>query len=177
MADNKSLNLINFFNNASLTQIQNREYSRQIMALNDVTAQNGLVLSEADAYDLVETRNKSLADNHRVEIGIGIVAKIIEKFCASTFIHQPNYAETLNELVEIFYYIKTEAKDKISDTDLLDLMWDYFENRSFGSMELMTGRELETLLKYIYEDRKDYSLDIDDDYNSFPEGYFEDEED
>lgn len=165
MADNNMLTPFNFFSGGELTQAQNREFCRKLLELNDNTIQKGLVLSETDARELIETRNKSLSDNSRVEIGIGIVPKIIERFSQSAFIHQSNYSETLNELVDIFYYIKTESKDKISDNDLIDLMWDYFENRCFGSIELMAGRELEILLKYIHGGRTSYILDHNDDYN------------
>jgi len=169
MAHNTMLSPISFFDNNALTAIQNKEYCRRILELNEDTIQRGLLLSEADARDLVDTRNKSLAENNRFELGVETVAKIITRFSGSSFIYQANYAETINELVEIFYFIKTEAVDKISDKALLDVMWDYYENKCCGSIELMTGRELEILLRYIHGDRKRYTLDEEDDYNSEPE--------
>jgi hypothetical protein len=169
MTDNKTFTPANFINSAALTEIRNKEYCRQIMELNDETIQHGLVLSEADVRDLVDTRNKSLSENNRFELGVDTVTKIITRFSESSFIYQSNYAETINELVEIFYYIKTEAVDKISDKALLDVMWDYYEIKCAGSIELMTGRELEILLRYIHGDRKNYTLDEEDDYNSEPE--------
>ena len=169
MAENKMLSPVKFFSGNGYLAIQNKEYCRLLMELNDETIQRGLILSEADALDLVETRNKSLADNGRFELGVDTVTKIITRFSESSFIYQSNYAETINELVEIFYYIKTEAADKISDNMLLELIWDYYENKCAGSIELMTGRELEILLRYIHGDKKSYTLDEEDDYNSEPE--------
>jgi hypothetical protein len=170
MAENKMLSPANFFSGNDFLAIRNKEYCRQLMQLNDETILKGLILSEADVRDLVDTRNKSLADNGRFEIGVETVTKIIDRFSESSFIYQSNYAETINELVEIFYYIKTEAADKISDNALLDMMWDFYENKCAGSIELMTGRELEILLRYIHGDRKIYTLDEEDDYNAEPEG-------
>lgn len=164
MASNNMLSPFNFLNNNDLMRIQNDEYCRQVLDLNDSTIEKGLRLSETDAKELVDTRNQSLVNNNRIEVGIGVLPKLIEKFSNSTFIYQSNYAETLNELLEIFYYIKTEAFDKVSDNELIDLIWDYFENRCFGSIELMTGRELEILLRYIHDDRKNYTLESKDDY-------------
>lgn len=165
MANNNMLTPFNFFSGGELTQAQNKEYCRKLLELNDDTIQKGLLLSETDAKELIDTRNKSLSDYNRIEIGIGVLPKIIEKFSESTFIHQSNYTEILNELVDIFYYIKTEVRDKIRDNDLIDLMWDYFENKCFGSIELMAGRELEILIKYIHGGRTSYILDHNDDYN------------
>ena len=160
---------IDFFNNTALKEIQSRDLSLQILELNETTAEYGFVLSEKDAAELVQTRNKSLYDNDRIEMSIGIVAKIIEKFSKSSFVNQSNYAETLNELLDVFYYVKSEARDKISDNDLLDRLYDYYENKCYGSMELMTGREIEILLRYIHRDKKSYDLEEEDDYGSEPE--------
>lgn len=165
MINNNMLTPFNFFSGGELTQALNMEYCRELLELNDDTIQKGLILSEIDAKELIDTRNKALSDNSRIEIGIGVLPKIIKKFSESTFIHQSNYSETLNELVDIFYFIKTEVRDKISDNDLIDLMWDYFENRCFGSIELMAGRELEILIKYIHGGRTSYIPDYNDEYN------------
>lgn len=170
MAKNNMVNPFDFFGNSQLIHAQNDEYCRQLMELNETTIQKGLVLSEPEIRELLDTRNKSLMDNSRIELGIGVLPKIIDKFSDSSFIYQSNYAETINELVEIFYYIKTESYDKISDNDLIDIMWDFFENKCYGSIELMTGRELEILLKYIHGGRKNYTFDDDDDYNAEPDG-------
>lgn len=164
MAKNNMLNPFDFFGNIQLIHAQNDEYCRQLMELNETTLQKGLILSETEVRELIDTRNQSLADNSRIELGIGVLPKIIERFSDSSFIYQSNYADTMNELIEIFYYIKTEAFDKISDDDLIEAMWEFFEHTCYGSIELMTGRELETLLKYIHGGRKDYTLESKDDY-------------
>ena len=80
----------------SIGNISLQPVSREILALNEVSARYGLVLSEEDAKELSEMRNKSLVENERVEIGIGAVAKIIERFCASRYITKENYAYILN---------------------------------------------------------------------------------
>ena len=136
---------IDFLNNNALKTIQNRDLCLQILELNETTAEYGVVLSERDAADLVQTRNKSLRDNDRIEMGIGVLPNIIEKFSRSSFVNQSNYAETLNDLLDLFYYIKSESRDEISDNDLVDRLYNDYENKYFGSMDLMNGRVFDLL--------------------------------
>jgi len=163
------LRQIDFFNNNALKAVQNKDLCLQILELNEKTAEYGVVLSEREVADLVQTRNKSLYDNDRIEIGFGVLPKIIEKFSKSSFVDQSNYAETLNDLLDLFYYVKSEAKDQISDSDLLDRLYNYYENKCYGSMELMTGREVEILLRYINSGKDSYELEEDDDYGMEPD--------
>ena len=145
------------------------EYRGLILALNELTAEKGLFLTEANADDIINTRNRALSENERIETGVGAIAAVIECFSGSSFINQENYADTINELLDIFYYIKSEAKDKISDVDLLNFMFDCFEDKCYGSIDLMTGREVETLLRYIKSGRTEYALDSSDDYGTEPD--------
>jgi hypothetical protein len=133
-------------NNLSLSILPNALAEKmavnQILATNETSEQYALKLSEADAGQLVQTRNECLKALGRIEIGGGIVDKIVLAFCDSPYLWQGNYAETLNQLVELFYLYKEETLDSVSDDDLIDIMKDYFDNRCGGSVELLLGREL-----------------------------------
>lgn len=155
--------------NKELRQLENAAVYGDLIAANEMSAEYGLTLSEQDAHELVEVRSRSLRDTERVELGSGAILKLIEKFCVSSYLNTQNYAETLSELLEIFYYYKTESRDRISDTDLIDAMYTYFEGPCHGSTELLAGRDLETLLRYIKEDREGTKLDREDDYDAFPD--------
>ena len=117
----------------------------------------------------VDVRNRSLRDNERIELGSGAILQIIDKFCTSVYLNSQNYAQTLGELLDIFYYYKTESRDKISDNDLIDVMYELFEGPCHGSTELLAGRDLETLLRYIKNERGDMTLDPGNNYDSYPE--------
>ena len=64
---------------------------------------------------------------------------------AAPYISQDNYATTVSELIETFYYFKNETLDEVSDEDLIDLMEELFDGRCQGSMELLQGREMERI--------------------------------
>ncbi len=53
---------------------------------------------------------------------------------------QDNYVETLNELQEIFYYLRNETEDKIGDVKLINQMMDYFNGPCAGSIELLRSK-------------------------------------
>lgn len=128
-----------------INNISSKAAVEQILQINERSLLFGIYLTDRDALELVETRSQALRDFGRIEIGSATIAKIIEMFCDSRYIFQANYAETIHELLETFYYIKNESLDLISDDELIEIMKDYFENRCQGSIELLQHRELEHL--------------------------------
>lgn len=121
----------------------------EIEKCNDYTGQFGLTLSHKDAVELVETRALALQSNGRIEFGGGIIDKIIREFCHSPYIYRHNYAETLHDLTEIFYFYKNETLDLMSDEDLLKFMKNSFDGKCQGSLELLAGRELANMARNI----------------------------
>jgi len=121
----------------------------EIINCNEITSCYGLVLSQSEAQELVETRAEALNNNGRVEFAGGAINKLIIEFCDSPFLSQFNYATTLNELIETFYYFKNETLDEISDDELISLMKKYFDQKCQGSIELLQNRELEMLARNI----------------------------
>jgi len=158
-----------------------------ILALNGELAETGLFLTPAQAAELADTRNRALVDNERVELaGGGAVVKIIRKFSESSYVDSSNFASLLNDLTEIFYYVKTETMDKVNDEVLIDTMFELFETLCNGDVSLLGGRELDTLLRYFHVgklknrnrqyhmgEHDPYKPDSDDDYSdlSSSDGY------
>lgn len=133
----------------SLENVSLQPVSKEILALNEVSQNYGLVLSEQDAKELSEMRNKAIVENERVEIGVGAVAEIIKRFCTSRYITNENYTYVLNEVTYLFYYIKTETDDKISDKDLIDELFNRFELQCRGSIDTLEGREAERIIRKV----------------------------
>lgn len=140
-----------------------QDATRQLVVCNRATEKYGLTLTEKEAAELVETRNQVLSEQGRIEFGGGILTKLVLIFRNSPYLYKQNYTQTLNELVELFYYFKNEFMDRISDDDLLLCMKECFDTRCEGSIELMEGRELERLARHIR-----YGLD----YHNRDESYF-----
>lgn len=135
----------------------------EITKYNEITSRHGLVLSLAEAKELVETRNETLKSYGRIELGCGIINKLIEAFCDSPYISQKDYSNILNELIETFYYFKNETLDQLSDDELIDLMKNNFNNGCHGSLELLQNRDLDKIARNIRYGEDDYdNLDEDD---------------
>jgi len=144
----------------------------EIINCNEITSSYGLILTPQEAQELVKTHGEALKNNGRIEFTGGTIQKLIRSFCSSPFISKYNYAETLNDLVEVFYYFKNETLDELTDDELISLMKRYFNKNCQGSLELLQNRELETLahnIRYgIYDyinlrDDSELCLDQEDD--------------
>ena len=140
----------------------------EVIKCNEYTARFGLVLTPAQALELVETRAIALSENGRIEFGGGVIDKIIKEFCDSPYISMHNYTQTIHELLEIFYYYKNETLDLVSDDELIKYMKTAFDDICQGSLDLLSGRELDRLARNL---RSGHSHDYSED------DFGEDEED
>ena len=141
----------------------------EILACNDTSSKFGLILSRKDVGELVETRTESLKLNGRVEFGGGVIETIIYEFCDSPYINKDNYTESLNELIEIFYYYKNETLDMVPDDVLIQYMKKAFNGSCRGSLKLLSDRELYKLTRKLRmsdeeEENEDEEPPEEDDY-------------
>lgn len=114
----------------------------EVMKCNEYTEPFGLSLTQAQAVALVETRSHALRSNGRIEFGGGIIDKLTRAFCDSPYISMQNYAQTLHDLTEMFYYYKNETMDMMTDDELIQFMKTAFDGICQGSLELLAEREL-----------------------------------
>lgn len=115
---------------------------RDILRCNNETEAYGLVLTQEQALELVETRGIALKDAGRLEFGEGVIGKLIRAFCDSPYLTPRNYAPTLHSLVELFYAYKNETLDQLSDDELIDLLRTWFDMPCQGSVEMLGGTVL-----------------------------------
>lgn len=168
---------ISAFNKLRLSN--DSETVNDILALNGELSETGLFLTPVQAAELADTRSRALVDNERVELaGGGAVVKLIRKFSNSSYVDRSNFASLMNDLTEIFYYVKSETMDKVNDEVLIDTMFEMFETLCNGDVTLLGGRELDTLLRYFrvgklknrsrpyhMGEHDPYKPDPDDDYS------------
>lgn len=136
----------------------------EVIKCNDITINFGLVLTPAQAVELVETRFQALSANGRIEFGGGVIEKIIRVFCDSPYISMHNYTQTIHELIEIFYYYKNETMDLLSDDELIKHMKTAFDGICQGSLDLLSGRELDRVARNLrsgYQNRHSEGILID----------------
>ena len=127
--------------------IQKNKAMIELRSCNDLTIKYGLSLSDRDINELIEYGFKALKNTGRIEFAEGVMKKIIEAFCDSPYIMQQNYKDTLMELQDSFYFFKGEAIEQIPDDELIEFMKIHFDNECGGSLEYLSGTNLEELCR------------------------------
>ncbi len=135
-------------NEISLRSLQLSAAKEEIRRCNDLNQIYGLTLTESDITELVELRSNALRSTGRVEFGGGILPKLIRAFCKSPYVDPYNYATTLGELQDAFYYFKNESEDRFSDDELIEFMANIFNGQAHGSTEVLTSISLEELCRW-----------------------------
>ena len=135
-------------NEMSLLSLQLSAAKEEIRRCNDLNQIYGLTLTESDITELVELLGNALRSTGRVEFGGGILPKLIRAFCKSPYVDPYNYATTLAELQDAFYYFKNEAEDRFSDDELIEFMANIFNGQAHGSAEVLTSISLEELCRW-----------------------------
>lgn len=125
----------------------------RILSCNEKTGEYGLRLTQNQALALAKTRTLALKESKRIEFGSGIVDKLIMAICDSPYISQEQYEDTIHEMISLFYELKNNTWDKVSDNDLIDFMKASYNGCCHGSMELVTEKSLQ-LIEHIHLGRK-----------------------
>lgn len=130
----------------------------RILDCNRHTAQYGLTLDPGQAIALAETRENALRRSGRIEFRAGITEKLITAFCDSPYISQDDYEAVLHELTMIFYDMKNETWDAVSDDELIRSMREAFDVYCHGSADILAGSVMPQLAKHIHRggDIKDF---------------------
>ncbi len=126
------------------TSTQMQEGSYQLLrGSNAASMHYGLTLSEDEIYALVEAKNDSLKKYRRVELGKGILDKLVFAFCDSQYLEAATYATVLMELQDIFYAFKNETMDELSDEELITFMVEQFNGVCYGDVSYLRDTCLE----------------------------------
>ena len=117
--------ILSFLNNNNLIAIKN-----QILEINDKSVDYGLVLSPKDVEEVIKSRKDSLKTYGRIDLNMDITEKIMEILYTSQYTDKDDYPELINDLQDIFYYLKNETLDEISDNEILDKISEFYEKTS-----------------------------------------------
>lgn len=111
-----------------------------ILGCNNITNKNNLNLTYNEALKLIENKNKLLKNLGKIEINISTTQNIIYKFYDSMYIDKENYFETINSLLEIFYFYQLELSSLLCDEEILNYMYWEFNNDCNGSLSLLKDK-------------------------------------
>lgn len=136
---------------SSLSALREEKIEKEILSLNEKARQYGLILSEKGAKALAEAQKHALKSNGRIELENGIAAKMVDAFCSSPYLSQDSFESTVSELIEIFYQIKNDTNDTVSDDDIVSFMAHSFNTVCGGSLQMLAGQEASRLIKKVNE--------------------------
>ena len=139
------MHFLNIFQYAKLSIIES--IAQELMLTNEVSQDFGLSLSPQEARGIVTARESTLKDYDRVELDTEILNKLILSLCTSPYLQQSEYVDTINELHELFHYIKNELDDHIGDDELIEKLSFLFTHVCHGDLELLKGRETERIIR------------------------------
>ncbi len=128
-------------------QIPQEKRRDMLERYNDRSARYGLVLSEAGLARLLEERSAALRQTGRLEVGEGILPVLIDAFRGSPYLISGNYEETLSQLQELFYELKNECRDLVSDQELVDAMALIFNEAAQGSVDFLADLDWRTIYR------------------------------
>ena len=106
--------------------------------LNEQTAPFGLSLSHVQIAALQKQEGQALSRTGRVCFGKSILPRLAAAFADSPHIQARDWADTLGELTELFYALKRETQDSLSDDELIEHMVRTFNGPAQGSTLLLT---------------------------------------
>lgn len=122
---------------AACQKLQMTAYTEALQKSCSTSEKFGLTLTAEQTHALTEHHFAALKESGRVEFGSGILSTIIYAFCDSPFLSEKDYAQTLAELEDDFYYLKNEQNDELPDDELVDSMKQTFDGPAHGSLQRM----------------------------------------
>ncbi len=129
--------------------LSNLNQKNSLLQTNETSIEYGLALTEQEALMLIEAGKNSIDSHDRLEFGESATIKIVNKFMQSSYISQSEYADTIAELIDVFYQVKEECYDILTDDEVIGIMYDFFENESGGSIDILQTRDMDYLCKKI----------------------------
>ena len=82
----------------------------------------GLLLTREEVLHLCEKRNAVLVQCERLELNGGIMDQLIDVFMDCPYITRDEFADVMEEVIEVFYTMKIECLDLIDDQHLMHYM-------------------------------------------------------
>lgn len=140
--------------------------ANEIILTNEKSEKIGLSLTKEEAYDLVETRSKSLKDNGLIEFDSGIITNIINEFYDSPYMSKIDYVENLNDLIDLFYQYRKEYGYYMNDETIIKIMRFYYDKG--GSCKMIPPQD-EEIIKRNLDSKHRYDWNRSLEFGEWPD--------
>lgn len=119
-----------------LLVISNEEKVIDLLKCNDDLINHGILLNQDQALMLVKRNNQVLMDYKRIEIDNIFLTKIVTSFGNSLYIDKKYFANTIADIIDLFYYLKNDNED-IDDETIINFLFESFDGVCKGSIDLL----------------------------------------
>ena len=82
----------------------------------------GLLLTREEVLQLCEKRNEVLVQCERLELNGSIMDQLIDAFMDCPYITRDEFADVMEEVIEVFYIMKNVCLDLIDDQTMMHYM-------------------------------------------------------
>jgi len=121
--------------------------TQELLELNNHLNNYGLMLTPAEAEQIIESRTRSLRNQGRVEINLKISKTLIKRISSSSYTNQANLVAVVNDMYEVFHYIKNAVADQIGDEEIIEKLIEVYNGFSGGSTEYLAGKGIEVIIE------------------------------
>lgn len=121
-----------------------------VLACNHQIGQYGLMLTTEQAKQIVQTHQRALQDSHRIELNQTILDQMIVTFASSPYLSQDDFVDSIEALIALFYELKNQTWDMVSDADIIAFLKDAFDHHCSGSLTLLLD-EIDQYIEHIHQ--------------------------
>lgn len=134
---------------------------QKFLRVNATLADRGMSLTQHEIRDVLTARQRSLAENARLQWSIDLTEKILVSASESPYVERDRLTETVNDWNEVILALLNRMSDFVEDDEVLKAVSDYYNHFCAGDIELLRGRATERILTNFTKNR-DLSYGYDD---------------
>lgn len=108
-----------------------------ISKVNKLTKSYDLVLSNQEISDIINIKDKTLWENDLFEFENKVIVLFMKKFSESSYVDKYEWSYLLSKLIIIFYNVRKNVSNKISDETIVNKMFNIFNNHARWSVILL----------------------------------------
>ncbi len=134
---------------------------QEFLRINATLADRGMSLTQHEIRDVLTARQRSLAENARLQWSIDMTEKILVRASESPYVERDRLTETVNDWNEVILALLNRMTDFVEDDEVLRAVSDYYDHYCAGDIELLRGKATDRILVN-FEKNRDLSYGCDD---------------
>ena len=151
---------------------------QEFLRVNATLADRGMSLTQHEIRDVLTARQRSLAENARLQWSIDLTEKILVRASESPYVERDRLTEAVNDWNEVILALFNQMSDFVEDDEVLKAVSDYYDHFCAGDIELLRGKATERILvnfaknrdlSYGYEDIPGIKDTFEDEAEEEPE--------